>query len=158
VKKISGAVYPPSVIPAPRSTSAVRFVRRVKRITLVGKRSRHRDEIEPCHRSVSPYPLAWQRGRATTVVMPLFTPLVPCYTPSYNVAVSHGGRPFAALGLYLSERHESRAPVTHPFINMSSHSSKFGATIPDLYKLSIPLAPYLSYEPSAPLLASDHPP
>jgi hypothetical protein len=124
LKKISGSLNLPPVIPVPRSTSVVRFLHRVKWITPDGKRSRHRDELEPCHRLVSPYPLARRRGRATTAVMPPFTPIVPCYTPSYHVAVSHGGCTFTALSRYPSERHGRRAPVTHPFVTVSSRSSK----------------------------------
>jgi hypothetical protein len=52
LKKISGAVHPSPVYPHGDPRSPVRFVSRVKWITAEGKRSRHRDELEPCHRSV----------------------------------------------------------------------------------------------------------
>jgi hypothetical protein len=52
LKKISGAVHPSLVNPHGDPCSRVRFVRRMKWITLEVKRSRHRDELEPCHWSV----------------------------------------------------------------------------------------------------------
>jgi hypothetical protein len=158
LKKISGSLNLPPVIPVPRSTSVVRFLHRVKWITPDGKRSRHRDELEPCHRLVSPYPLARRRGRATTAVMPPFTPIVPCYTPSYHVAVSHGGWTLTALSRYPSERHGRRAPVTHPFVTVSSRSSKIQSNRSRPIQIERSLAPSFCYEPITPLLTLDHPP
>jgi hypothetical protein len=80
--------------------------------------------IEP----VSPYPLARRRGHVTSAVMTAVYPIVPRHTPSYHIAISRVVRPITVPSLYPSERHDRRAPVTHPFTTVSSSPSKIWST------------------------------
>jgi hypothetical protein len=121
------------------------------------KRSRHGGELKPYHRTIH-YATCRAIGRDALTGVRLSSQschVLKGVTTSQEVALDS---PFTALSPYPAERHGSRAPVTHLLTVASSSLPKFMALMAGLYKLSVPLASSLCYEPSAPLLTSNRPP
>jgi hypothetical protein len=109
-----------------------------------GKRSRRRGELEPYHRTIH---CATCHAIGRDAITGVHRSSQLCHvlkgiTTWQEVAVDS---PFTTLSPYPTERHSSRAPVTHFLTAASSSSPKFVALVVALYKLCVSRFPPLRY-------------